>query len=843
MPTFYVFNSRSLAKNDALEHLYIELKENNVDIAIITETWFTQIHADETFTLNGYNLIRKDRINRKGGGVALYIKQLFTYDQIFIEEYREFEVIWIRMKINRENIYVAAIYHPPKMFNYLESDLLETISNTIETIKSQVNHSHIFICGDTNSLETNEIEINTGLKQIIDSATRGTNILDVIITNAKHLYKKPQIFKSIGLSDHNAIVFKPKYLQTTPNRKKLVTFRDIRDHHKILFTQKLRDLDWSSFYEYSNSNTLAIKFTATITKLFENSFPIRKVFLKDRDPWWMTPIIKYWLERKKMARRRNQSELLDRISVRIRKLIEESKKKYFNVCINDCKRGSKKWWSRVKTVSRMMPIPTNDSNNYITSNSLNDFFQSISIDNNYEPPARIPTCNNLQVETESVRKQLYCIKKTSAGPSGIPYWVYKENGNWLASPITHIINCCLNTGCFPDLLKRELITPLPKTKNPISPKDFRPVAVTDVLARVIEKIILSFYVDDVNHLNKNEQHGFSRNGSTSTALISLHYKIDEILKTHDYARILITDLSKAFNKIRHSSCIQSLIEKNIHPAIVNLVGSFLTNRQQSTKFKNEMSSWRQTNRGIGQGTVQGPILFVSTFDMVTLACESVRYVDDLNMVLNPHEDPNKHIDEMEEQSKEIGLELNSDKTFQMIVRKRSNLRIINENEGIARVNEMKYLGIYITDKFSMKTQCKRILANANKTMFLLHRLKLMGMNSKNLSLLFQSLIISKVCYGIEFWWPLLNKKEKDIIQKIPGKAFRKNIIENETKIETLALTRMRNLLDKVKANDSHILRQYMPPIVPQGRRAGNLTVRYVSTSREQKLFFNFLSLL
>ena len=78
-PNMFLLNSTSLAKNNAIEQLEIDFKILNIDIGIITETWFTDKHSDEDVSINDYNIFRLDRVKRMGGGVCfLFVKILFV---------------------------------------------------------------------------------------------------------------------------------------------------------------------------------------------------------------------------------------------------------------------------------------------------------------------------------------------------------------------------------------------------------------------------------------------------------------------------------------------------------------------------------------------------------------------------------------------------------------------------------------------------------------------------------------------------------------------------------------------------------------------------------------------
>ena len=51
-PSFYCLSATSLKKNNALQLLHTDITTNNIDIAFITETWFTTKQFDPAVTLN-----------------------------------------------------------------------------------------------------------------------------------------------------------------------------------------------------------------------------------------------------------------------------------------------------------------------------------------------------------------------------------------------------------------------------------------------------------------------------------------------------------------------------------------------------------------------------------------------------------------------------------------------------------------------------------------------------------------------------------------------------------------------------------------------------------------------
>ena len=79
-----------------------------------------------------------------------------------------------------------------------------------------------------------------------------------------------------------------------------------------------------------------------------------------------------------------------------------------------------------------------------------------------------------------------------SGPDTIPPWIVKDVAQQLAGPVTSIFNSSLREGVLPKLWIRATVIPLPKKRPPESiENDIRPIALTPILAKVFESIVLN----------------------------------------------------------------------------------------------------------------------------------------------------------------------------------------------------------------------------------------------------------------------------------------------------------------------------------------------------------------
>ncbi len=107
---------------------------------------------------------------------------------------------------------------------------------------------------------------------------------------------------------------------------------------------------------------------------------------------------------------------------------------------------------------------------------------------------------------------------TSTGPDNLPVKFIKHCADILASPITHILNSCIDLQLFPSPLKISRICPIPKVDTPVIPDDFRPIAIVPALSKVYERLVLRQLLEFVEKasLLGSRMSGFRKGHSTTT---------------------------------------------------------------------------------------------------------------------------------------------------------------------------------------------------------------------------------------------------------------------------------------------------------------------------------------
>ena len=85
----------------------------NLDIIGITETWIQEKTKDfiGEHEIPGYKLFKKDRLNKKGGGVMIYVRNHLNPIECNLET--EYEVVGVNINSLGKNMLVMLTYRPP----------------------------------------------------------------------------------------------------------------------------------------------------------------------------------------------------------------------------------------------------------------------------------------------------------------------------------------------------------------------------------------------------------------------------------------------------------------------------------------------------------------------------------------------------------------------------------------------------------------------------------------------------------------------------------------------------------------------------------------------------------
>ena len=224
---------------------------------------------------------------------------------------------------------------------------------------------------------------------------------------------------------------------------------------------------------------------------------------------------------------------------------------------------------------------------------------------------------------------------TAMGPDNIHPMVLKTCAQQLAYPLHTIFTRSLLEGEVPMAWKKSLAVPIFKKGSRYDPLNYRPVSVTSVPCKLMEKIIVE---NMQNYLESNlvlshHQFGFRPGRSTMEQLLLVYEEAAACVDKGDVMDVVVLDFSKAFDVVCHQVMLRKLECIGIDGQLLRWIESFLSDRTMQVCVKGELSSQKAVLSGVPQGSVLGPLLFLIYINHIgtNLIGNNKIFADDLKL--------------------------------------------------------------------------------------------------------------------------------------------------------------------------------------------------------------------
>jgi len=701
-------NARSISNK--IPEFHILLNTSSIDIACVTETWLDSGTPDSIFVPTGYNVFRYDR-KSLGGGVALFVKGVHAASHVRIdEEFTNIELVCIDVSLGQCDYRVIGYYRAPGLdsndLDYMKCSIkcFQKLCATYRTIVllGDFNLPKIdwsFYSGSNSSLYSVFISfINQyGFYQFVDTATRGENILDLVLSTSDSFVTDLTVISPFSNNDHYSVLFVTEShvdADSTVNSYNRYYY-DFSNSDWTSLQSYFDTINWDHIFQVCFSvDACWNAFLGIVHDATDLYVPRRQMMVMNPRTRKYPNFIKKLIKRKKKVWKRWRSFRIPDDFTNYKELANECKsaiKKYHSAIETNLIRKNNlgSFYSfinrKLKNRNSVFGSLKSEDGTEIDSTQekvelFNNFFASVFVADDGGKPNFPSRCDSsisigsIGFTPLFVYDTLRQLKpSTSTGPDGIPNLFLKKLCRQLSLPLCHIFNESFQSRVLPNDWKYAYVTPLFKQGKTSNPSNYRPISLTATCCRVMERIINKQLIDYLlkNALISKHQHGFIRRRSTIGNLLE---SMQDWVINIDHKKItdvVYIDFKKAFDKVSHSKLLIKLQSYGICGNLFKWIESFLLDRTQSVKISDSVSCKLPILSGVPQGSVLGPILFLIYINDVVdcfsnLDVSLKLYADDLKLyssylTTSTGCDLNEALDRLYDWSRTWQLEINNEK--------------------------------------------------------------------------------------------------------------------------------------------------------------------------------------
>ena len=823
---FYYTNADNLLnKFDEFELL---MNTQDIDIAVITEVFPKNIKAtnidSQEYCLKGYQCFHSN-LKENSRGVVIFIRNDIPADYCCNLTNSAFsESVWAELRLSDgKKLLLGGIYKSPSsnVDNHRKLNLLLTRASNLQ-------YDHLIVLGDFNFPEidwstwtVNRNEAHPAflfieclrdnfLSQSVNECTRyrdgqDPSCLDLLLSDNQTDVENLKFLGRLGASDHVGVSFdfacevsinsenidRPKYFKGN--------YVEIRDYLGNIAWNQMENMgveeSWKFLLDHLNT---------CIDRFIPRSTVNKKGFQKPRwmDYYCVRKIKKKYHAWKRFTHSHSYRDYQAYCKLRnsATKAIRFSKKKYQKGVAESSKTSPKSFWSFIKDEtkgkSEIGDLIDEDGNrvteNVDKANMLNDFFASVFT---REGTGDLPDfndkieedefINDINILPDCVLKQLRNLNVSKAcGPDGCHPYFLKQCAEQLYRPLSVIFNKSIQSGVLPNDWKVANISSLFKKGSKTDPGNYRPVSLTSVVCKILEKIIREVIV---NHLSSHNllsdcQFGFMKHRSTITQLLSVLEDWTEAFEHNMQVDTVYLDFRKAFDSVPHKRLLQKVKSYGISGQILKWLQNFLDGRRQRVVLNGRQSEWKQVLSGVPQGSILGPILFIIFIndlpEVVGSMCKI--FADDCKLYGSISSRADQ--DQLQEDINRL-CQWSDDWLLKFNVRKCKVVTFGTQKfefdytmieDGIAqelnREDSEKDLGVHFSSTLNFEQHINNTVNKVNKIIGLIRR-KFTYMDKNLFLTLYKSLIRSQLDYGNLIYFPT-TKKCKQLVENAQRRATR-----------------------------------------------------------------------
>uniref|UniRef100_A0A4W2CQL0 Reverse transcriptase domain-containing protein n=1 Tax=Bos indicus x Bos taurus TaxID=30522 RepID=A0A4W2CQL0_BOBOX len=354
----------------------------------------------------------------------------------------------------------------------------------------------------------------------------------------------------------------------------------------------------------------------------------------------------------------------------------------------------------------------------------------------------------------------------ASGGDGIPVELFQSLKDDAVKVLHSIRQQIWKTQQWPQDWKRSVFIPIPKKGNAKECSNYHTIALISHASKVMLKILQARLQQYMNRELPDVQADFRKGRGTRDQIANIHWIIEKAREFQKNIYFCFIDYAKAFDCVDHNKLWKILKEMGIPDHLICLLRNLYAGQEATVRTGHGTTNWFQIGQGVRQGCILSPCLFnfyaeyimrnagleeaQADIKIARRNIDNLRYADDTTLMAESEEDLKSLLMKVKEESENVGLKLNIQKTKIMASGPITSWE--TDGETVETVSDFVFLGSKITADGDFSHEIKRRLLLGRKVTTNLDSI----LKSRDITLptkvhLIKAMVFPVVMYGCESW--------------------------------------------------------------------------------------------